>query len=662
MGSNNLPKFLSDLDPNIYLSDNYVVLDFEVDISHGDYGSPIHRDNQLLLSCYRTGPGHIRGVTSHCVRGNEFEHSKLLTALESADFLVAHHAKYELGWLDRCGADLHELFAFDTMLAEYVLLGNMAAGAKELGMAPMSISLDMACRRRGLPIKDPVVDVLIGNSINPVRIPERWLEDRCRQDVETTEQVFLSQRAALRESGRLPVLYTRCLLTPVLVAIEKEGMALDAEAVRAEHAVYTEKLVKLEAEMREFTGGINWRSPDQKATFLYDTLGFKELANYRGESKRTPSGKRATNSKIIDKLKATTSKQKKFVELNKALGKVSNALSKNLDFFLGVVNERNGVFYAELHQANTATHRLASTGIPLTFDTIKDATGKPSRKSVQFQNFPRVFKRLFRAKRKGYLFGDPDGSTLEFRAAAFLGQDEQAIEDIQNPNFDSHQFTASQIQSATIQQVVDNAVQAALKNVDSWRQLAKPDTFKPLYGGKYGTPEQMRYYEAFRTRYPGIAGAQESWVEEAIETKQLTTDWGLRYYFPTARRSSSGYVNVTSTVYNYPIQALATAEIIPVAVVYLWHRIRLLGLEEKICIVNLVHDNAPCEVHPDAQDDFVALAKQTFTLDVYNYLDKVYGLDFNVPLGVGVKIGEHWGQGKEQQFNIYRDGTEIKGK
>ena len=38
----------------------------------------------------------------------------------------------------------------------------------------------------------------------------------------------------------------------------------------------------------------------------------------------------------------------------------------------------------------------------------------------------------------------------------------------------------------------------------------------------------------------------------------------------------------------------------------------------------------------------IKLDWQCFTLDVYNYLDLVYDLDFNVPLGVGVCIGERW--------------------
>jgi len=659
-----LPAFLANLNPEIYFSDNYLVLDFEIATNHGDYGSAIHSDNQMLLGVWK-----YKGVT-RAVWGDEFDQGweQLRKDMASADFFVAHYAKYELKWLKRLGVDLRTVFPFDTGLAEYVLLGNLAAGAKELGIAPRSTSLDMCCRRRGLPIKDPVVDTLIGNGINPVRIPHPWLEGRCRQDVDTTEQVFLDQRKALKERGLLAVQYTRCLLTPVLADIEGEGVALDPEEVNKAYADYSERLAKLQAEMDAFTGGINVNSTKQKAEFIYDTLGFKELTNKRGQPKRSkptklhPNGSRKTDDKTLQLLKATTARQKKFIKLRKELAKVSAAVSKNLAFFKGVIDEYGGVFFAEIHQTNTATHRLASTGIPLVFKTIKTKDGEPATKSVQFQNTPRGFKKLFRAKRKGFKIAEPDGSGLEFRIAVFLGDDAQGRADIEDRTFDPHRFTASVINNATIDEVKANEKASGEKNVDSWRQLAKPDTFKPLYGGTKGTPEQERYYAAFRLRYPGIAAAQESWVDSALLHKYLITPWGLVYYFPTARRSESGYVNVTSTVYNYPIQALATAEIIPIALVYLWHRIRECKLEEHVFIVNTVHDSAPCEVREGKEPEFIDLAKQTFTLDVYNYLDRVYGLDFNVPLGIGLKIGTHWGTGTEMAFNIYKDGREVKVK
>src|SRR6185437_10006363 len=121
-----LPKFLEDLNPEIYLSDNYVVVDFEVDTSHGDYGHPVFQDNQLLLSCWK-----LAGTPVYSCWDNELGHHELLHAISSVDFVVAHNAKYELGWLKRMGVDLHDVLVYDTKLGEYVLLGNLAAGSKK---------------------------------------------------------------------------------------------------------------------------------------------------------------------------------------------------------------------------------------------------------------------------------------------------------------------------------------------------------------------------------------------------------------------------------------------------------------------------------------------------------------------------------------------------
>ncbi len=674
-----LPKFLTDLNPEIYLSDNYVVLDFETDTSHGDFGHPVHTENQLLLACDKVGPEHRYAKlkdykATRCQWGNELEHGELLRAIETADFLVCHSCKYELGWLKRTGADLRQILVYDTKLGEYVLLGNLAAGSAELGMPPRKTDLDTVCRRRGLPIKDPVVDIMIRNGINPVSIPRSWLQGRCQQDVETTEQVFLSQRIELQRRGLLPVQFTRCLLTPVLADIEQEGMAVDPAAVEVEYKKYSQKLVELTAEMDNMTGGINSRSVPQMAKFLYGKvseggLGFKELTNKRGMPKRNapskqfPEGQPLTDNKTLEKLEGKTEKQKEFLALRKELGKVQAVLSKNLEFFKGVVDEYGGVFYGEINQTRTATHRTSSSGVPLTFRTQLDDSGKPIERRVQFQNFPRLLKKLLRAKRPGWLIGEPDGSQIEFRVAAVLGNDEQAISDITDPNFDAHLLTASVLHNCSIEEVKREKKEAQAAGRDDWRQLAKPDTYKPLYGGKYGTPEQERYYAYFRNRYHGIAKTQEQWVNEAVETKRLVTPWGLVYHWPTARRDNRGRVNVESAVDNYPVQALATAEIVPIAVVYLWHRIGDEGLDEFIRIVNLVHDSSPAEVHPDHTEDLKRLAKQAYTHDVYNYLSKVYELEFDrVPLGIGLKIGEHWGEGPEEAWDIYRDGREIKRK
>jgi DNA polymerase I-like protein with 3'-5' exonuclease and polymerase domains len=131
----------------------------------------------------------------------------------------------------------------------------------------------------------------------------------------------------------------------------------------------------------------------------------------------------------------------------------------------------------------------------------------------------------------------------------------------------------------------------------------------------------------------------------------------MRYYFPYAHKAKSGYVNCTSSVYNYPIQALATAEIIPIALVYFWHRVRAAGLRHFIRVVNTVHDSIICELHPDYVEQFKELALQSFTRDVYEYLRVVYDMEFDVPLGTGITTGSHWSIGDEESYNVDSKGN-----
>ena len=646
-----LPNFLEQRDPDIYFSDNYVVLDWETDTSHGDYGSAVHEDNGLLLGSWREGPsGRLRSRWS-----DEYGWGGLVEAIEKADFLVAHNAKYELMWLKRCGLDLTAVVVFDTKIAEYVLLGNKAAG-DDKGMRPMSTSLDMCCRRRGWPIKDPVVDTMISNGINPVSIPRPWLQGRCEQDVVSTEKLFLDQREHLSRTGRLPVLFTRGLLTPVLSALEFTGMHLCGSRVGREYEDYSIQINQLNHQLEQLTGGINWRSGPQVADYIYGTLGFLEFRKRSGEPIRTASGRPKTDQDTLAKLKAKTKEQKEFIILRKEIGKVASALSKNLEFFKGVVDEQDGTFKAVFNQTRTATHRLSSSGIPTLFSMFD----KP--KTVQFQNLPRVFKPLFKARNEGWLMAEADGSQLEFRVAAHLGKDEAARKLIVEGG-DVHELS-TKVQFDMGDADVAEMVKAKPQVWKGRRTASKPWTFRPLYGGEGRTSKQKKYAAEFRKAYPDLARAQKVWCEEVLNTKRLVTPWGLRYYWPKSRmvrRGKDHVLNVKSSVFNYPVQALATAEIIPIAVVFFWHRVMSEGLADRIRLVNTIHDSIICELHPSSIDDFKRIAKQAFTADVYEYLEEVYGIKFDfVPLGVGINVGEYWTEGKEESYNIYYDGIEER--
>lgn len=628
--------------PEIYESDSYLTLDFEVIAGDGRFGSPVNRSNSLALACWMTSDGKI-----HARWGDEFSHARLLGDIASHEYIVAHNAKYELGWLMRCGMALENIVVFDTMLAEYVLLGNRAVADKDTGEAGVSISLDACCLRRGFPAKDPVVDRLIRDGVTVDRIPRKWVEDRCKQDVKSTHELFKSQLPRLVKTNRLGVLYTRCLLTPILAEIEPNGMQLDQGRVERVHADYAAALARLEKDLEKSTGGINWRSGRQVGEFLYGASGlnFNELHKRDGSPMRTDTGLPRTDKKTLEKLKAETPEQKEFIALRKEIGKVGSALSKNLNYFKGVCDEQDGTFQAEFNQANTATHRLSSSGIPSVHG------------SVQFQNLPRAFKPLFKARKPGWLIAEVDGAQLEFRVAIELSQDKQGIKDILDKGWDAHVVSGAAMAQREYGELYA-AYKAGCKRAAAIRQDAKSETFKPLYGGTKGTKAQERWYKAFRERYPDLNKVQESWVAEVLGSKELHTPWGMRYYWPRASVNNYGYVNVKASVYNYPIQALATAEIIPIAMACLRRRIMDSGLSDTVLLVNTVHDSIVVEIAPESLTRFKEEAIVAFTIDVYEYLEQVYGMEFkSVPLGVAIKAGERWGEGEEESWNVFRNGT-----
>ena len=220
--------------------------------------------------------------------------------------------------------------------------------------------------------------------------------------------------------------------------------------------------------------------------------------------------------------------------------------------------------------------------------------------------------------------GDRDGAQLEFRVAAFLGQDAVAKRDIRD-GADVHQFTADTLTEA---------------GQTTNRQDAKAHTFKPLFGGTSGTDAEQVYYRSFTEKYGGITDAQQGWIDEALRNKSVVSATGLIFYYPHVKVTRSGYVESSTNIKNYPVQSLATADIIPIAVTYMWHRMKHLNA----FLVNTIHDSVISEEPPEETEELNEIAEQCFTEDVYNYLDKVYGMDFNVPLAVDNNITTLWGK------------------
>lgn len=640
-----LPEHIERPDPGVYLGDNYVCLDFEIDTSFGDFGHPVHPENQMLLACWSVGPGHPAFEEHgkvYTLWGNEYELGILVSHLKHCDFLVAHNAKYELGWLERCGWDIASKPIFCTKIAEFVLSGNVR----------ISTSLDDCVRRRGGRCKDPVVDNLMKQNINPVLIPGLWLSGRCIQDVNTTEDLFKDQREHLRKTNRLGVLYVRCAFTPPLANTEKQGMMLDEERVLEEYTTEKDKEETLRYGLEAMMEPLSPGSKKDLAKYVYEVLGFDELRDKNGMPKRTAKADTPRVDKdTLSSLKAKTKEQKEFMKVYSSWNESRSKISKYLDFYYAVCNQQNGVFYAQFNQTVAVTHRLTSSGERIEFKhTEKD--GKCKSGSTQFQNQPRQYKKFYKAKHPDYLMCEEDGSSLEFIVAGLVGNDQQIADDIMDPTFDAHRRSAS-FKFGVSEEEVTKAQRTAGKAI----------TFKPLFGGEQGTPKEREYFAAFKERYSGLVETQKAWFFEAKTTKRVVLPWGFRMYFPNLNPSAT-YSPEKSQIYNLPIQSFATADIIPIQATILWHLIRVSGHADKMVIVNTIHDSVIAEVHKDFQDLYSQLVTESWQR-VYGFITAVYGekvgqMMDRIPLGTEIQFGAHWGEGPEVGYTITRDEIQRK--
>ncbi len=611
---------------------------FDLETTNKRYGTALDATNRVVMVSWCVDDGPIKNHTGDIVDASEFWQD-----LREQKSACAFNAKFEMHWLKRLGFDIDEKHWHDPMLAEKVIRGNQQ----------LPMNMDAVAGRYGFDTKDPMIDAMMKAGVCPSEMPQKRLRARCNRDVRVLRDLHATLLSKLQEREQLHLYRNRCDFAVVLTHIEANGMVLDQDRVMEHYDKYALELSQLKAELDELTGGINLNSPDQKAHFLYGTLGFPEKRGPGGKplrnkpSKQFPNGRPKTDKQTIQWLstQAETDDQKRFVELQTKYAKANAALSKNLEFFRGVCLEYGGRFHAQFNQTVAATHRLTSSGMPLVFKCYGEKS-----KSVQFQNMPREFKDCFKAPYDDYYIVEVDAMQLEFRVAAYVGDDKQARADVADPDFDAHCRSASVMNNIHYDDFL-RSFRAGRSKFKAMRQAAKADTFKPLYGGTKGTPEQERYYQSFAERYSDLVRQQESWLAEVQRTGSFRTPWGMEFTFDTYTNRNGVAINskthkpVGPQVYNYPVQNLATAEIVPIAIVSLYKRCKEGRVDVKF--VNTVHDSIICYVHKDNIASFLNCASKAFTSDVYEHLSFMYGIEFDVPLGMEAVYGSHWSKGTE---------------
>ena len=260
------------------------------------------------------------------------------------------------------------------------------------------------------------------------------------------------------------------------------------------------------------------------------------------------------------------------------------------------------------------------------FNQCVTSTGRLSSTKPNLQNQPRLdtfpTRRVFTTRFDGGLLLNADFSQLEFRVAAFLAQDQQAMQDIVD-HIDVHTQTADKITE---------------NGEPTTRQDAKKSTFRPLYGGTSGTDAQKAYFEFFFERYSGIFNWHKEICESVVAKKYYRTPSGRVYAFPNCTRNDWGGVKFATQIKNYPVQGFATGDILPVTMVRLHQLMKQQKVKSKLILT--VHDSIVADCHPEEVDLMIRIFKKAFA-DTIPLIKIRFGVDFNVPLEYDLDIGKN---------------------
>jgi len=654
---------------------------------------PFEPDNTMVMVGMLDDLGHEDIVT--------FDHSEqqpttegryiVQKKLDDTALLIMHNASHDLMWLWESGFT-YEGAIFDTMLGEYIL----QRGQKE------PLSLEACAERYDLDTKkqDSLKEWLkAGKSVRDMDHTE--LSDYLSADLHATQQLYDRLRIQYEECNSLEAtIKLTNQLAVHLARIYQRGFAVDLEALEDVRKEFEQERVtltrELEEQVRELMGDtpINLNSPEQLSWVIYskkpkDKKVWADLfdpympdANYRStvhsntsklykqKAKQCPVCKGTGQVRKVRKDGTPYSRTNRCINCdntgfiydnyiqNTVAGLKFNApnakwISANgfatskdrLVYLEGVARQRdmqNAVQFLQRVRRLSAVDTYLSSFVEGIHNYVKQdgklhvsllqhrtATGRLSGANPNMQNMPRggtfPVKRVFKSRWDGGKIIEADFAQLEFRVAAFLSQDKTAIDEV-TTGFDVHSYTAKVISDAG-------------QNIS--RQDAKSHTFAPLYGASgFGrTPAEASYYEQFTKKYSGIARWHKELAREALGTGKITTPSGREFSFPDVVRRSNGSVTYFTQIKNFPVQSFATADIVPISLIYID---KMLGANQlHSCIVNTVHDSIVIDVHPNEKDKVLRIinAANDKLLGIVN---RKWNIDFNLPLLLEAKIGDNW--------------------
>ncbi|MEE8472900.1 MAG: DNA polymerase I [Dehalococcoidia bacterium] len=506
---------------------------------------------------------------------------------------IAQNGKYDMMVLSRYGVELRPL-SFDTMIAAHIL-GEKAVGLKALAFGRLGIEMTP-------------ISALIGSGAKGITMAQVGVAEAAEYACADADMTFRLKEVLepeLRDQGLWKLFEdVEMPLVPVLLQMERNGVALDSALLREMSQSQGKEIDRLEAEIYASVGHqFNINSSQQLGAILYEELGLPH-------GRRTKGGY-STEASELERLK----------DLHEVAGLVleyrqfMKLKSTYLDALPALVNPRTGRVHTTFNQTGTATGRLSSSDPNLQNIPVRGDWGKRIRQAF--------------VAPPGTLLLAGDYSQIDLRVLAHFSQDPHLLQAFHRDE-DVHAATASEVFGVAPDRVT----------VDM-RRVAKTINFGVIYGmSEYGLEqatglsreEAARFIAAYFEKYSRTAEYLEATKQKARDQGYVETILGRRRYIPEINASNRQVREAAERMaINMPVQG-TSADIIKVAMIPLHRELESRGLGSRLVLQ--VHDELIFEVPQGEEAEMTRLVREIMSRS----------LELRVPLQVETKVGPNWGE------------------
>jgi len=506
---------------------------------------------------------------------------------------VAQNGKYDMTVLAEHGAMVNNL-TFDTMVAAY-LLGEKSIGLKALAFSKLGVEMT------------PIANLIGsgGKQISMSLVDVNQAADYSCADADMTGQLAELLKPGLERQGLWRLFSeVEMPLVPVLMRMERAGIALDTELLRQMSHDLGERLLKAEAEIYNSVGHhFNINSPQQLSQVLFEELKLPS-------SRKTKSGY-STGASVLDELRGIHP----IIEHILDYRQLSKLKSTYIDALPSLINFKTGRVHTSFNQTRTATGRLSSSEPNLQNIPVRGEQGKQVRQA------------FIAPPGSALLAGDY--SQIDLRALAHLSQDSGLLSAFQNDE-DIHATTAARLFDIDASQVTPDM-----------RRLAKTVNFGVIYGmSDYGLEqatelsreEASRFIDSYFVQYSGIKQYIEDTKKQVRKGGYVQTVLGRRRYIPEINASNRQIREAAERMaINMPVQG-TSADIIKVAMINLIREMDERRLKSKMLLQ--VHDELIFEVPDEEMEEMHRLVPEVMSS----------AMELSVPLKVDIKTGKNWGE------------------